>query len=460
MSYQALLFSADERASGVVKQVLGELEFHVEVCNEPFAAVKQITNQRYDALVVDCDNEQNATLLFKSARNSNSNKDSLAVGLVQGQGSIAKAFRIGANLVLTKPIHAEQSKATLRTARGLLRKAEAAKSTAAATASTAGSEEATLNAVAAFSALPELSVGPVATASLEQQAEEFPKLGPAEAALLESMPTPVSRQLSERSAVSQESKGQASVGMASALISAHATAGGAAAVAPAKIPVPASTETIKKDKPSSAAKEISAPLDKRIASESKPSGQAGFAESAIQSNSLKADLLAAANPAEEIPSKKNFLIALVLVLGSAGAIYYSWPQLQPLLLNIPTIQKYLGSQPAPPASSLAPRPATPVRPAAGAQSPTGGPAETSSGSMSSPAQSGQAASNQAATNQAAANVAGSSAKSSGNTPDGGSAAPVRLDAQTAAGLLPDDLAEDLDVCSGLVRCSLVRSSLT
>lgn len=206
-------------------------------------------------------------------------------------------------------------------------------------------------------------------------------------------------------------------------------------MAPAKIPVPASTETIKKDKPSSAAKEISAPLDKRIASESKPSGQAGFAESAIQSNSLKADLLAAANPAEEIPSKKNFLIALVLVLGSAGAIYYSWPQLQPLLLNIPTIQKYLGSQPAPPASSLAPRPATPVRPAAGAQSPTGGPAETSSGSMSSPAQSGQAASNQAATNQAAANVAGSSAKSSGNTPDGGSAAPVRLDAQTAAGLL-------------------------
>ena len=37
---------------------------------------------------------------------------------------VAKAFRIGANLVLTKPINLEQSKGTLRVARGLLRKGE------------------------------------------------------------------------------------------------------------------------------------------------------------------------------------------------------------------------------------------------------------------------------------------------------------------------------------------------
>ena len=127
MVYQALLFSTDEKTSRVVNQILGELEFHVEICAEPFAAVKQITSQHYDAVVVDCDNEQNATLLFKSARNSTSNGGSLAVALVQGQSGISKAFRIGANLVLTKPIHVEQSKGTLRTAKGLLRKAEAAK---------------------------------------------------------------------------------------------------------------------------------------------------------------------------------------------------------------------------------------------------------------------------------------------------------------------------------------------
>jgi protein TonB len=77
--------------------------------------------------VVDCDNEQNATLLFKSARNSTSNQASLAVAVVEGQAGVAKAFRIGANLVLTKPINIEQAKGTLRVARGLLRKGEPAK---------------------------------------------------------------------------------------------------------------------------------------------------------------------------------------------------------------------------------------------------------------------------------------------------------------------------------------------
>ena len=38
-----------------------------------------------------------------------------------------QGFPLGANLVLTKPIHVEQSKGTLRVARGLLRKGQAAK---------------------------------------------------------------------------------------------------------------------------------------------------------------------------------------------------------------------------------------------------------------------------------------------------------------------------------------------
>ena len=127
MSYQALLFCPDEKTARVVSQVLSDLEFSVEPCNEPFAAVKKLMGQHFDAIVVDCDNEQNAALLFKSARNSDSNQASLAVAVVEGQAGVAKAFRLGANLVLTKPIHVEQSKGTLRVARGLLRKGQAAK---------------------------------------------------------------------------------------------------------------------------------------------------------------------------------------------------------------------------------------------------------------------------------------------------------------------------------------------
>jgi len=127
MGYQALLFCPDEKTARTVTQVLNELEFNVEPCIEPFAAVKKLMGEHFDAVVVDCDNEQNATLLFKSARNSTSNQTSLAVAVVEGQAGVAKAFRIGANLVLTKPINIEQAKGTLRVARGLLRKGEPAK---------------------------------------------------------------------------------------------------------------------------------------------------------------------------------------------------------------------------------------------------------------------------------------------------------------------------------------------
>ncbi|SRR5579871_203222 len=127
MGYQALLFCPDEKTARTVTQVLSELDFAVTPCTEPFAAVKKLMAEHYDAVVVDCDNEQNATLLFKSARNTANNQAALAVAVVEGQAGVAKAFRIGANLVLTKPINVEQAKGTLRVARGLLRKSEGAK---------------------------------------------------------------------------------------------------------------------------------------------------------------------------------------------------------------------------------------------------------------------------------------------------------------------------------------------
>jgi TonB family protein len=134
MGYQALLFCPDEKLSLVISQVFGELDFTVELVHEPFAAVKKLMAQHYDAIVVDHENEQNAALLLKSARNSNSNHSSLAIALVAGQAGIAKAYRIGANLVLTKPINVEQAKGTIRVARGLLRKTSEAAGAGAASA--------------------------------------------------------------------------------------------------------------------------------------------------------------------------------------------------------------------------------------------------------------------------------------------------------------------------------------
>ena len=122
MSFQALLYCQDEKTTRVVTQVLTELDFQVEASAEHFGAVKKLASQHFDAVVVDCVSEDTAGLILKSARSSASNQASLIVAVVEGQAGVANAFRIGANLVLTKPIAVEQAKGTLRVARGLLRK--------------------------------------------------------------------------------------------------------------------------------------------------------------------------------------------------------------------------------------------------------------------------------------------------------------------------------------------------
>ena len=190
MSYQALLFCPDEKTARVVSQVLTELEFAVEPCHEPFAAVKKLMVQHFDAIVVDCDNEQNAALLFKSARNSGSNQASLAVAVVEGQTGVAKAFRLGANLVLTKPIHVEQSKGTLRVARGLLRKGQSAKAAAGVASSAATTAVAQPFAPSTFPPPQKSSATPpsVSASAFDLDAEPAPQPDVVDAALLEYMP--------------------------------------------------------------------------------------------------------------------------------------------------------------------------------------------------------------------------------------------------------------------------------
>src|SRR5579864_922961 len=202
MSYKSLLFCPDERTARVVAQVLSELEFAVEPANDPFTAVKRLNDERFDALVVDCQNEQDATLLFKTARDSSQNHSSLSVAVVEGQAGVAKAFRIGANLVLTKPINIEQSKGTLRVARGLLRKNEAkpaskTQTTAKSADQVSRSARTPAQAASPLPLEPLRALDPVVApapqpeapfSAIEVEADPVPAAEAAEAAVLESLP--------------------------------------------------------------------------------------------------------------------------------------------------------------------------------------------------------------------------------------------------------------------------------
>jgi len=122
MATRAFLLCGDEKAVQAVTQILDELEVSFEQSSEPAFSLKRLATQRFDLLIVDCDNAQNATQVFNSARASNLNKTSIAIAIVEGKAGVPNAFRLGASLVLTKPVSLEQARNTLRTGIGMTRK--------------------------------------------------------------------------------------------------------------------------------------------------------------------------------------------------------------------------------------------------------------------------------------------------------------------------------------------------
>jgi len=385
MGYQALLFCPDEKIARTVTQVLSELEFAVESCVEPFAAVKKLMAEHFDAVVVDCDNDQNASLLFKSARNSAINQASLAVAVVEGQAGVAKAFRIGANLVLTKPINVEQAKGTLRVARGLLRKGDAAKPSApvattpvppkpASTVPAAPARPATL--AAATAVKPRPAVPPISKPAASVPAKPLIQTTVAAAA---SSANPASAKAATETAGAQQAvksglpadsaiKLPATLNTASA--SSQSGSGAASAPAPAREVVAPASEaaapgesksTASPDKTYSekiAVESVAAekPAD-AISADTNPSASTP-AESAASTSTFTFGGANLPEKSENAGSKKIFLgIAAVVFL--VCAIYFGWTQLHD---SVPAAAPTQTSS----APTKAPAPAQPasVRPSA------------------------------------------------------------------------------------------------
>jgi TonB family protein len=361
MGYQALLFCPDEKTARTVTQVLSELDFEVVPCTEPFAAVKKLMGEHFDAVVVDCDNEQNATLLFKSARNSPNNQSALAVAVVEGQAGVAKAFRIGANLVLTKPINVEQAKGTLRVARGLLRKNEGAKpaaptSTSKPTSPAPSSPKPTLVPSAAVSR-PAPIVNPISPASAPaQKAAPQPSFAasassavaaPGESkesvgAVLEQTTSPSITPVAASEANSKVPSVRKEIPLSSNATLPASSAGAASAAAPAReaanIAVPETSSTPEPEVETSTGKGTAAAESSSSSEIISPAPSftfGGAVESGTQSTS---------------GGSKKALFALVAVALIAAAAYVGWTQFS-RPNGTANISAQISAKPAPPAVS-------------------------------------------------------------------------------------------------------------
>ena len=122
MPTRVLLLCAEEKAIEAISQVLNELEIGFEHFSDVSLAVKRLSGQPYDAVVVDCDDEKSASQIFNTIKNSSTNQGAITIAIVDGKGGLPNAFRLGASLVLTKPVSLEQARGTIRNAIAMRRK--------------------------------------------------------------------------------------------------------------------------------------------------------------------------------------------------------------------------------------------------------------------------------------------------------------------------------------------------
>jgi CheY-like chemotaxis protein len=118
---KALLLCSDEKIVRVLRRTLGDLEIGVEHCTSSEAALRHLTRERFEAIIVDCAGPGAAAVL-RSARVAPCNKRAVAVAILDNGVGLRSAFELGAHFILYKPISVERAKSSFRAARALMKK--------------------------------------------------------------------------------------------------------------------------------------------------------------------------------------------------------------------------------------------------------------------------------------------------------------------------------------------------
>jgi len=121
MNLKSLLLCADEKIVRVLRRTLGDLDIGVELCASPEMALRKLTRERFEAIIVDCAGPGSADVL-RCARTSPCNKRAVAVAILAPDSGMRSAFEVGANFVLYKPVSVERAKSSFRAARALMKK--------------------------------------------------------------------------------------------------------------------------------------------------------------------------------------------------------------------------------------------------------------------------------------------------------------------------------------------------
>jgi len=112
----ALLLSPDDQAVTAITGVLEEMSVTCERPLDGPSAAKKLNSQSFDLVLVDCENLPAAKLIFDVCRRPGTGVNPVPIAIVDGRAGLPTAFRLGAELILTKPVAKDQARTTIRTA--------------------------------------------------------------------------------------------------------------------------------------------------------------------------------------------------------------------------------------------------------------------------------------------------------------------------------------------------------
>ena len=121
MMFEALLVSKDDEAATTLTGVLSGLGVEAVHCGYS-DGICQLTEQHFDAVIVDFDDPHSAELVLQKALQSAPQNHVVTVALLSDKSTLRNVFGKGANFVLYKPFSTEQAEAGLRAAIVLLKR--------------------------------------------------------------------------------------------------------------------------------------------------------------------------------------------------------------------------------------------------------------------------------------------------------------------------------------------------
>jgi len=113
MQLESLLLSRDLEVIRILQPALEKLSIAVEVCRGVSSGQEILRTEKFDAVLVDCDDLKGALTVLEGLRKSASNKNTVTFAILNGGTTTQQAFQMGANFVLQKPISALNAKRCL-----------------------------------------------------------------------------------------------------------------------------------------------------------------------------------------------------------------------------------------------------------------------------------------------------------------------------------------------------------